>query len=254
LEGSYNATPLSWTSQDWSFAPVDLSSVQQSQQSPPLLWSTQKAAISTSALRARLECQRIDTSNITSWLTVLQFQDLTTWNDSRIPAGLQFGYELKDGLTLPYTSSLYTSFLSTNSTVQCCGDETSNGTLAEAAIGYWSPPADNLSQGIVVKWVTGHAFAHTFHDANNVTHWVWGDVPQVTALNCTPVFETANANVDVDVTTGVVEDFTIMGELLADANSWASDYSRVNVSGDGSSQDISVRYVPNHSKCISETD
>lgn len=61
-------------------------------------------------------------------------------------------------------------------------------------------------------------------------HWVWKDIPKVTAMNCTPIFETANTSVTVDVSTGIVQNYTIKDTPRADTNAWAYNYVQLNVS------------------------
>jgi hypothetical protein len=217
-----------------------------------LLGPADKINVASPALRSKLECQPIDTTNVSAWLDVLEFHDRSLWNDPNIPSGLEFGWELKAGLSL--NESLgggkykywddehpYFSFFANDAKVQCCGNE-SNGILGEAAVGYWSPSADEPQFGIVVKWVTGHAFPKTFTDSNNHQHWVWGSLPQLTALNCTPAFETANARVEIDPATGIVQAFSLTSQPVADSNAWSYNYEASNVSQIPSAQNISIRY------------
>lgn len=248
-DGSYNTTLLPWSSSEWAFVPVDFSlfgsSNNQTNQQQP---ASQEIEITAPAIRGRIECTQIDTSDTTAWLNVLQFSQRAAWNDTTIPKDLRIGYELKAGMALTQElsngtskywsdSHPYFSFFATNAKVQCCGNESSDATLGEAAVAYWSPPADNPSQGIVVKWVTGYAFGNPFLDANNAPHWVWEDKPQLTALNCTPVFETANADVGVDVATGIVKEFSLLSDPIVDLNAWTSNYEKLD-----DSQAVNVRY------------
>jgi hypothetical protein len=118
-----------------------------------------------------------------------------------------------------------------------CGNET-DGDVGEAAIGYWSRPQDS-DKSIIVKWVTGHPFSDQFNDSTSLTggngynshvHWIWKDVPKVTALNCTPIFESANANVTVDLASGVVQEHKILDTLVKDSSAWKCNYVGLNVS------------------------
>ncbi|KUJ17961.1 uncharacterized protein LY89DRAFT_781079 [Mollisia scopiformis] len=256
-EGAYNTTPSAWMNDDWAFMPAEISSISISSQSvsssdnAPVAGSAVNATFDTPAIRGRLECSPLDMSNTSAWLYTLDFTNKTAWN-STIPSDLKTGYELKLGLAMnesvgdgKYTywddDSPYFSFFATDYRLKCCGNET-NGTVNEASVGYWSLPADSMHQGIVVKWITGHPYVSQFNDSTGSDylspgegygahlHWAWKDVPKVTALNCTPVFETANASITVDVSTGIVQNYTINDTPRLDPNAWAYNYVQLNVS------------------------
>lgn len=242
---------------DWAFMPTDMSSILTSSQtvttsgSVPVARPAVNAIFDTAAIRGRLECSPLDMSNQSAWLYTLDFTNKTAWNSS-IPSDLKTGYELKLGLSMNESigggkyiywndRNPYFSFFATNYRMKCCGNET-DGVVNEASIGYWSPPADNTHQGIVVKWLTGHPYAIQFNDSTDTKnlspgegygahlHWVWKDVPKVTAMNCTPIFETANASITVDVSTGIVQNYTIDDTPRLDPNAWAYNYVELNVS------------------------
>lgn len=257
-EGVYNSTPVSWTQGDWAFVPAELESVSLSQESgsssstntSELLGPSINATFSTPALRARLECNQLDMSNMSAWLTTLDFTNKSAWNDLNIPSDLKVGYELKTGLAMnqsfngTYTywddNTPYFSFFATDYRLKCCGNNDTKD--AEAAIGYWSPAADSPHTSVIVKRITGHPFPVQFNDSTSLfyrspgegygahIHWVWKDIPKVTALNCTPVYETANASVTVDVSTGIVQNYTIIDTPKLDRNALAYNYIEVNVS------------------------
>ena len=113
----------------------------------------------------------------------------------------------------------------------------------ESAIGYWSSAADAKHTSVVVKWIIGNPYTEQFMDSQNQAHWVWENIPSVTALNCTPVFETANASVMVKLETAAVQDYTIIGTPIQDSNAWSTMYQQDNVSSprNPTSQNISVR-------------
>jgi hypothetical protein len=50
------------------------------------------------------------------------------------------------------------------------------------------------------------------------------EVPSLQALNCRPVIELAEADVTVDYTTGVVQDFTILGEPQPNSQPWSDPF------------------------------
>jgi len=245
-QGVYNSTPPAWTSQEWSFTPLNLTSIH----APSENGIKNNATVEAPSLRGRLECTPIDMSNTSAWLTTLDFRNKTAWNDPKIPANLTVGYELKLGLSMNESvegysrywgeNNPYFSFFSEHYHLQCCGNEMNS--TQEAAIGYWSRAADAPHTSIVVKWITGNPFPHQFKDSTlqnqrildegsgSHLHWVWKDIPKVTALNCTPVFETANAKVTVDLATGTVQNYTILDIPVEDKMAWASQYQSLNVS------------------------
>lgn len=179
-------------------------------------------------------------SNTSAWLSTLDFTDKDLWNDPTIPADIKTGYELKLGLSmnqsLPDGASKYWddehpyfTFFAGQNRMDCCGSG-SVPSVGEAAVGYWSPAADSKHTSVVVKWITGHPFSDEFTDANNKSHWVWKDIPRVTALNCTPTFETANARVEVDLATDEVLDYIIIDDVVPDPHAWSNNYQALNVS------------------------
>jgi hypothetical protein len=199
-----------------------------------------KATVSTSSLRGRLECKPLDMSNTSAWLTTLDFTDKAMWNDPTMPPNLSTGYELKIGLSMNQSlpdgkskywgdDNPYFTFFASENRMDCCGSGSIQN-VGEAAVGYWSPAADAKHTSVVVKWITGHPFSDQFRDSSNRSHWVWKDVPAVTALNCTPIYETANATVEVDLSTDMVEDYTIVDDAVPDPNAWSHMYQALNVS------------------------
>ncbi|KAH7399809.1 hypothetical protein BKA64DRAFT_722635 [Cadophora sp. MPI-SDFR-AT-0126] len=259
-EGTYNSTLAAWTSDDWAFLPVDLDTVPVSSSiiKPPSITgqvgalSAVNATLGTPAIRGRLECTPFDmTKNISAWLNTLDFTNKTAWNDSHIPPDLRTGYELKTGFALNRSSTggqyrywdgtyPYFSFFSTNFRLTCCANETDDA-VNEASIGYWSSAADYPSTSVVVKWIKGFPYSRQFNSSTSSrqrvgdgsasgSHWTWKDIPEVTALNCTPIFETANATVTVDTTTQVVQNYTILDKPQVDSNAFAYNYVQLNVS------------------------
>ncbi|KAH6683362.1 hypothetical protein B0J14DRAFT_556608 [Halenospora varia] len=264
IEGTYNSTPSPWTNDDWAFVPLDLSKVPNvaadlsSSVNSTAVGAANNITVNTPAIRGRLECKPMDMSNTSAWLTTLDFTNKTAWNDPNIPADLKKGYELKLGLSwnqsLPDNkyqkwkywsdSTPYFSFFSEMDRLICCANDT--GTLAdpgEASIGFWSPPGDSEHGGIVVKWLTGHPYRVQFNDSTDSSHrqstgtgylshyhWVWKDIPKVTALNCTPIFETSTASVTLDLSTSIVQNHTILTPPTPDPAAWAYNFVSLNVS------------------------
>ncbi|KAG9244511.1 hypothetical protein BJ878DRAFT_550247 [Calycina marina] len=231
-QGVYNGTSKPWTADTWAFPPLDISSVHGS--------ASSDATIDTTSLRGRLECEPLEVSKISSWLTVLEFMNKDQWNDTRIPSDLEIGYELNIGVSLNETNpdgsvtswddeNPYFSFFAADEKLQCCGNK-SIVTPQKASIGYWSSAADARHSSVVVKWITGDVFGAQFRDSSNQTHLVWKTVPEVVALKCNPIYETANVKVEVDISTGTVKDYKILDTPLPDPNAWSHMYQGLNVS------------------------
>lgn len=242
--------------------------------------ATSRLTIDTPALKGRLDCKPIDMSKISSWVMALDFTDKDAWNDARIPASLEIGYELRLGFSATIINSdgtsinwdndhPYFSFFAADVKTQCCGTENSFDPQV-ASIAYWSPAGDAEHSSVVVKWVNGHVFGTPFIDSNNRTHLVWKEIPQVTALRCDPVYEMANTRVEVDVQTGLVQKYDVLDSPIPDPNAWSHMYQDLNVStgvpftnsatGGGFEaapskvvHNVSVRYVYNPSKCFTGT-
>ncbi|RDW82963.1 hypothetical protein BP5796_04454 [Coleophoma crateriformis] len=264
VEGSFNATPPSWTKDDWAFVPVNLTSADTSASNTTFtsdisnLGPSNNVTVQTPALRGRLECIPLSFSNTSAWLNTLDFTNSSAWNDSKIPADLKTGYELKAGLALNESyagtysgyyyfddDSPYTSIFAVDYRMTCCGNET-DGEVGQAAVGYWSPAGieePEVSRSVIVKWLVGHPFASQFNDSTPLIdrnsdgygghmHWVWKDIPKVMAYNCTPIFETANASVTVDLASGAVQDYQLLDTPVPDENAWAFNYVRHNVSSE----------------------
>jgi hypothetical protein len=89
-----------------------------------------------------------------------------------------------------------------------------------------------------VKWLGGNPMQQlyltnnsweddeTFEDVSS--RLIWTDPPRLTALNCLPIIESANANVTVDSGTGVVLEFKILSDPVDCPDAWSDVYSRHN--------------------------
>jgi hypothetical protein len=249
-EGVYNSTPPSWTNQDWAFAPLELTSVQapfdtmRENSTSTFGLETNNITVQTPSLRGRLECIPIDMSNTSAWLTTLNFTDKAAWSGKNIPCNLTVAYELKlgpstngslGGVNSSYWdgNNQYLDFLVDDHREPCCGDDTTGS--EEVAIGYWSPAADDTDTSIVVQWITGHPFLYQFSNSTPQTEsprprLIWKSIPKVAAVKCTPIFESANAIVNADLTTGAIQSHTIMDTPVADPNAWSSRYQALDVS------------------------
>ncbi|KAI9644233.1 hypothetical protein NHQ30_007588 [Ciborinia camelliae] len=250
-KGAYNATPLCWTKDDWAFVPLGLDPTviphtanRTGINGDASLGLVRNLTVNTPAIRARLECMPLDLSNTSAWLNTLNFTSKTAWVGAT-PPGSDTGYELKLGLTTPEAylnpstsvnkdgSPIYTNFFGALLQLICCATQT-NESLGEASMGHWSSTSNSTSN-IVVKWIICHPYANKIQDRSLTGpglpfHWVWKNIPKVTAMECTPVIESADASVAIDFDTQTIQDFTVMHDPIVGEDAWKHYYQLLNVS------------------------
>jgi hypothetical protein len=291
VELSYNGSQPTWTSDDWAFPPVDLSKIstpvvqdigsnssREARSTLNLQGPSVNVTLDSSALRARIECTQVDVSNTSAWLQRLDFTNHIAWNQTTVPPGLKTGYSLGadgDGF-LPLTQwTAWTTFFEDDSRIWCCSNET-NGTADRAAIGYWSTnfKDDNgdpddwtfdeaSGKNFTVKWIVGkprqqQASPLTYtlggSDSTPQLYYVWEEPPQMTALNCLPIFETAEASVTVDLATSAVQSYSLATKPINAPAAWSDNWLQHNRSielpplpgGTGSDPtvNVTISYVP----------
>lgn len=266
IELAYNGSHSRWTSNDWAFAPVDITNV-----SVPVIQNTgsntsvtlnehsQKLGASTNvtvdtpALRGRIECTPVDLSNTSNWLTTLNFSDKSEWDPSSTPPGLELGYSLGASKDLQYggymslggeDSPAYTTFFADHGNLVCCTNVT-NGVPGRAAIGYWSPitlemdPNNTPERNFTIKWIVGKPLDSLEDDslystlenytAPNVDYFrtgyfVWEEPPQMTALNCMPIFESSDAKVTVDLADAYVQKYSLNSAPVNATAAWSDEW------------------------------
>ncbi|TID13390.1 hypothetical protein E6O75_ATG11306 [Venturia nashicola] len=251
-EMAQNASTPAWSKDEWSFAPVDFEhsakeilALSSNATSSDLRLLPYNITVSTPALRARLECKVIDYINDTSlWLSEWDFNnktlDATTkktmWNATNRPPKLDVGYELLPQLSNPPKQLPRMSIPVTNALayVSCCSNVTGD-IPGEAAIGYWTPLlAGYVTSGFVSKWIVGHPLDGLYRDSSYTDgrgpsiaigkHWIWKDKPKMQAISCTPVLEQANASATVDLSTGMVLNYTIQDRPINATGAWSDNY------------------------------
>ncbi|KAI0437070.1 hypothetical protein F4803DRAFT_540245 [Xylaria telfairii] len=251
-----------WSSHGWNFVPVDLESINSSHtsvqsglnKSNSMDNLSTKVTLETTAIRGRLECSEYDFLNDTSlWMT-----DWRLPEDTQLSPNISHGYQLRknlyfglydpqynatpDSLDFPDSDDLYnrrTTLFSSNRRLQCCQNST-NGSIGQTSIGYWSP---NLQDGsypaisnvwpanFTVKWIRGRAIEASLSRLNGEgvpederVRLIWTERPQMAALNCMPIIETAIASVIVDATNGRVIDFKLLSQPQKDEFAWTDDF------------------------------
>ncbi|KAF1913324.1 hypothetical protein BDU57DRAFT_504408 [Ampelomyces quisqualis] len=244
IQDSYNGTELPWAAEGWSFLPVDLSgifndsSVRSSQgDAGDKAISSINITITTPAIRARLDCRAIEqVANISSWIE-RQVLD----NDGDIYPDEEWAQINTTDMTKTYQllpqifegTDSQTTMISRAYDAMCCG----NGSRADpqrAVMGYWSPvyPSDLTSEKpdfpyqnltwpmpITTKWLVGTAF-NMSRGTTTAKYLYFTDVPRIQAARCTPIIETAEAEVKIHRDTGKVISYTIGSTVAAAEQAW----------------------------------
>ena len=256
-----------WSQDGWSFTPVDVQKLpsvrnystsaasQPQDNASSFLASTANVTLETSALRARLQCSKVDTEN-PSWFTTNEI-DLFPGENSTEAKDIRDRLN-RTGYILPSTvfnnTAHETSIFSRTSTIHCC----SNGTDPDgrAAVGYWSQmnttawwgfeaslgPSAWVDYGpqewppnFAVKWIVGpttisNVTAYTNGAPSNYKIMQFKEVPPMAFLDCKPVIEKANAQVVLAHGQGQILDFTILDEPQELADPWAAHFRHANES------------------------
>ncbi|KAJ1705681.1 hypothetical protein NYO67_12157 [Aspergillus flavus] len=239
-----NASEPAWSKDGWSFVPVDLSTVSLPIPEKTLDINDQgglgkssqiNVSLATPAIRGRVECSPYEgLLNLSAWLTPTDVSNSSTWSLSPSAEDLKMAYELGVGYKLngyrpsmifPEPSDNYTScvqctpIFANPSMITCCGNGTDTGADPMAAVGYWSPNGNpgrwsvrTWSRNFTTKWIHGHARSAIEliePQGTELPHLLFTNIPSITAMNCMPLVETANAEVTVDPATGAVRAFEI---------------------------------------------
>lgn len=226
-----------WSKDMWSFAPVDFSAssaaiLELSDNEPTASLSSlpYNISIETQALRARLSCSPVEAAqNASTWLETLDFKNDKAWNSTNSPPGLDLGYELKEAVLVPNTTLPY-YMIPQRGPVQCCANET-DGSVGEAAIGYGTTMGylESKNTELFIKWIVGRPLEKLYFDANltstdtRYAHWVWTEEPQMQGITCSPIIEAANATVTVDLSSGMVRSYSIVGEPQNATAAWTDN-------------------------------
>ncbi|KAF2824341.1 hypothetical protein CC86DRAFT_354293 [Ophiobolus disseminans] len=250
IQHSYNGSQLPWTSEGWSFLPVDLSSISNHSKSQSSSNGDNRrtaefpinVTLNVPAIRARLSCRVIDEiGNMSSWIQPVNItKDPGIYKPSEITmingTGKMMSYQLMQ--TMFAGTDSHTSVLPKSKEATCCGNGTINNPQ-RAIMGYWSPvlpakafqgrnyyPYEALTWPIslTTKWIVGNPFLLT---TNGLTskNLFFEEVPQIQAARCEPIIETADATVTVNKDTGNVLSHTIEGDPTQANGAWADVFT-----------------------------
>ncbi|KAI0544205.1 hypothetical protein F4679DRAFT_55211 [Xylaria curta] len=203
----------------------------------------------TPAIRARMECSPYTfLDDETRWLTKWDLTNNTNWNTTANPKDLKAGYELgvlnEHGAppSIFYVSDdpndgKSTSFFVNFRRLECC-ENTTDGSVGLASIGYWSANleaagaypfiSDTWPANFTVKWIHGRAAEGILRAGNwpgdIANSLIWLEPPQMTALNCQPIIETANSRVTIDSRDERVTSYEILETPQSYEEAWDSPW------------------------------
>lgn len=244
-----------WSYDGWGLVPVDIPNLQKyikkqnigSSDGPEnaLVIQSANITVSTSAIRGRTECTLIEgLTNHSMWLS----EDSGDTNPE---------YTLLQSFSL-LANSKYdrTSIAPSSYMLECCTNhsstpqihkinstmESSNGTLIEVpvtplAIGFWSKnrgdstysgftPQEISAGNFTAKFIAGNGgFKPTRVDMGTPPDLLFfTDEVEMQALNCMPIIETSEAEVEVDIKTGEIYSFRTLGEPRVVEEAWSDPF------------------------------
>ncbi|KAL2028246.1 hypothetical protein VTO58DRAFT_110934 [Aureobasidium pullulans] len=236
----HGVTPV-WSKDTWSFLPLDLSGIDNDIRYArgALNSNTQirNLTLQTTGLKASLDCHSLNyTSDPPLWLTELDFlhspisNGVSLWNDTNRPLILDLGYTLKN----------FSSATLDLQSINCCAND-SMGRIGDAVVGYWSNAYGSEQTS---TWIHGRPIQglYTPNDDSQQELFVWQQAPQMSAVSCKPRIEAAKSLVTIDIETGVVYEYEIIGTLRNVSDAWSWPYSQKNVTSDATSWDDDETY------------
>lgn len=247
--------PPDWTADGWSFTPINLNllpavSKKQREKRPgdqksdaTLLSSLSNVTLETTAMRARLQCEKVPIEG-DSWMGD-EIQAIVQGFNSTIKNISATSLNLTEGKLLPkilFENTTYeTSTFATPLRVLCCSNETED---SPSAVAYWSfaddkkwwsrqndqwtgvvPNGTDWPSRFSIKWIAGLSTTTTttVYTNNQPTVWtplVFKEVPAIQALDCKPVIEKVQAQVTVARSSAEVLEYKLLGEPQPRTDVW----------------------------------
>ncbi|THZ93631.1 hypothetical protein D6C82_08755 [Aureobasidium pullulans] len=236
----HGVTPA-WSKDTWSFLPLDLSGIDNDIRYArgALNNNTQirNLTLQTIGLKASLDCHSLNyTSDPPLWLTELDFlhspisNGVSLWNDTNRPLILDLGYTLKN----------FSSKTLDLQSINCCAND-SMGQIGDAVVGYWS---NAYGPELTSTWIHGRPIQglYTPNDDSQQELFVWQQAPQMSAVSCKPRIDAAKSLVTIDIETGVVYEYEIIGTLRNVSEAWSWPYSQKNITRDTTTWDDDGTY------------
>jgi hypothetical protein len=251
--------PPMWTKNEWIFPPVEFYSTNGSDSGAEyfgldVLSPSANITINTPVFRSRLECSSIPIS-APGWLDRAEH---VFPNQTKPPStGYVLPMTLFDGE--PYNTSVF----SAPRRMACCTNDTNPS--GASIVAYWSSnspiidvrlsePSDKTivteptawTTNFTIKWILGHARTtlldgQEFNGSAGKGNYVspgdtlddkllyFPEEPQISAINCKPIIEQANANITVARYTGQVLDAKILDQPQPNDTVWAYMWDVANV-------------------------
>lgn len=243
--------PPIWTRNEWVFPPVEFHSTNGSYSGVPyfgldVLSPSANITINTPAFRSRLECSSIPVP-ASGWLD--KVEDVFPNGTQDQITGYVLPKTLFDGE--PYKTSVF----SAPRTMACCTNDTDPSDAS--VIAYWSSnsplidvrPPEPFDKNVLkepnvwttnftIKWIVGHTGATAITGGAFNGRFLQGppaapgsavvdtlpyftEQPHMSAINCMPIIEQANANITVARYTGQVLDAKLLDQPKPVNAAWA---------------------------------
>ena len=260
--------PPAWTRDGWAFAPIALGSLpnmtirankgntKPDKDEPTLLSSSANASFVTTALRARLQCESIPTTD-PSWFPRNAVNDLNSSYPNTARRLNSTGYLLPK---IIFNNTSYNTSISANQArVFCCHNETDD--VGRSAVAYWSHTnpeqffqPDIVSQqsyvwngrgpshwpgNFTIKWMVGPTVKskmtiYTDSAPGDYNVMQFKEVPSMQFLNCKPVIEQSNAKITVARSSGEVLNYRLLDAPQPQNDAWTAHFQNGRVGSDGS--------------------
>ena len=226
IEATLNGSEPQWSADGWSFIPVDLSELHghktsDNTKSLSTYGSLINVTLTTPAIRGRVECHQLEEirNGSTTWVS----------NSTRVDS--------ETNKTEPYiypNLQAFGSLLTPDAKyLSCCTNNTDKSrnasTLAPMAIGFWTQQLGNASQYIsgttnnfTVKYIYGDATKPASDMSNAQVYF--GEIPEIQAVRCMPVFETSEAEVVVDQQARKVLSYRLLEDPRVDDSAWTDAF------------------------------
>jgi hypothetical protein len=248
IQNALNGPAPIWSKDDWSFVPVFLSQndLTSAQDLLPRFEGAPTPAnltVETPAIRVTLDCSMIELAkNTSSWIS--------RRNSTINSTGIESFYQLAPTLFHDLSSNQTTRVTAQGVSPQCCGNVTDDTVQAQtydpAVIAYWtenwlSDGSSILLQGdnFTIKWIRGPAGFVEKPGYEVFRDLIFSEAPVMQALSCMPGFEASKAEVLVDLTSGIVQDYRILSMPVPEDVAWSDDWTHRNLSEKPQFQNVS---------------
>jgi hypothetical protein len=264
IETVFDGPEPSWSKDDWSFIPLDLSNIPRADttgsyedvrgtSSIPQLQSVANVTFETMAIRAKLECAHIEQSEDTSqWASVLDSDAERRENEFSEHEAV---YLLNK--TIFQHTGHWTTATPHRAIPICCANlsdiRSANQSKPMAALGFWTTnyPSDLAEEqsalfqstgNFTIKWIRGVASMQKNNPrlyGSDVATLYFSARPDMQALNCRPVIESNTATVTVDSLLGQVQSYKILNTPQPELAAWSDAFVLRGLATEGGSGNIS---------------